>query len=203
MDRTYAAIKLLVHEAITSKRAPRSKIGVKNTAVRLRSHEPLARNICDDVQDIVTSAYAKIGGHAKATSAAALADEYPDWFVADTDAEPDVDVFIGGSPRAGKEKLGVSGSDGSPESKQFLLNLKKRLLTHGWWAEVSGATAHIAINKQNIPFVSSERKVRSLLPDKDITWYGEHPDGLFPGTDGWYSRSIGGQQHTKIIVGDV
>lgn len=202
MNDTYA-LKLLIREAIVSKRVSRSKIGVKNTAVRLRSHERLAHSIHDDVQNIVTNAYAKIGGHAKTNTATALADEYPDWFVADTDAEPDVDVFIGGSPRAGKEKLGVSGSDGSPEAKQFLLNLKKRLLTHGWWAEVSGATAHIAINKQHIPFVNSEHKVRSLLPGKDITWHGEHPDGLFPGTDGWYSRSIGGQQHVKIIVGDI
>lgn len=203
MSRTYKIVKLLIREAIASKHVPRSKIGVKNTAVRLRSHEPLARNVYDDVQDIVTNAYAKIGGHAKANDAVVLADEYPDWFVADTDAEPDVNVFVGGSPRAGKEKLGVSGSDGSPEAKQFLLNLKKRLLTHGWWAEVSGATAHIAINKQHIPYVTDEQTVRKLLPGKQIIWHGEHPDGLFPGTYGWYSRVIGGHEHAKIIVGDV
>ncbi len=35
------------------------------------------------------------------------------------------------------------------------------------------------------------------------TWHGEHPEGKFPGTKGWYTRKIGGIPHAKIIVGDV
>lgn len=197
------ALGRLIAEAIKSTQRLRLKIGVKNVDVRAMSHEPLARRAWDDVERMVTQAYASIGGNSKAQSASAIAAEYPHWILADIDDDPDVDVFVGMQVRDGREKICIAATDGSTRAKMHLLRLQQRLIDEGCLMEVSGAPAHILLTKMHAPYVHDERKARTLLPGKDITWYGDHPEGLFPGTDGWYSRSIGGQRHTKIIVGDV
>jgi len=35
----------------------------------------------------------------------------------------------------------------------------------------------------------------------EVVWLGEHPEGIYPGYDGWYSRRIGGSEETKILLG--
>ena len=55
------------------------------------------------------------------------------------------------------------------------------------------------------PVVEREDIVRKLLEGDAITWHGVHPDPdaapLFKKYKGWYTRNIGGEDHTKIIVG--
>lgn len=164
--------------------------------------DPIADEIEPELVDMVTKSYAKVGGNPKIKKAGDVSAEYPNWIVADIDDDPDVDVFIGGRPSHGM-KLGVTATDGSGEAKAYITNLKKKLFNNGWWAEVSDAPAHIALNKLGIKPVEDEKKVRALLGDKKIEWHGEHPEGKFPGTAGWYTRDIGGTPHAKIIVGDV
>lgn len=36
---------------------------------------------------------------------------------------------------------------------------------------------------------------------KTIKFLGAHPEGKYPGKDGWYERTIGGKNVTKILVG--
>jgi hypothetical protein len=199
----HRALRRLIVEAIKHPPGSRSKIGVKNVDVRAMSHEPLARRAWDDVERMVTQAYASIGGNSKAQTAEAIATEYPHWILADIDDDPDVDVFVGLQMRAGREKICIAATDGSTRAKMHLLRLQQRLIDEGCWMEVSGAPAHILLIKMHAPYVHDERRARALLQGKDITWYGEHPEGLFPGTDGWYSRKIGAHEHIKIIVGGV
>jgi hypothetical protein len=199
----HRALERLIAEAVTPTSKIKSKIGIKNVDVRAMSHEPLAKRAWDDVERMVTQAYASIGGNSKAQTAAAIAAEYPHWILADIDDDPDVDVFVGTQLSGGREKICIAATDGSTRAKMYLLRLQQRLIDDGCWMEVSGAPAHILLTKLHSAYVHDERKARALLQGKDITWYGEHPEGLFPGTDGWYSRQIGGHEHVKIIVGGV
>jgi len=181
-----------------------SKLGVKNKDVELKAGSKLAKRIEPEVFDMITKSYASIGGHAMINSPEDIGGEYKDWVVADVDDDPDVDTFVGGNLQPnGSKKLSVSATDGSVEAKAHMMNLKRKLFKNGWWAETSDAPAHIALNKLKIKPVESEEQVRALLGGKEITWHGKHPEGKFPGTNGWYTRKIGGTPHTKIIIGDV
>jgi len=180
-----------------------SILGVKNKDVTVSAGSRLAKRLEPEIFDMINKSYEKVGGNAKIKSPEDIGDEYPDWIVADIDDDPDPDVFIAGSPRSGAMKLGAIATDGSTAAKNHMMTLKKKLYSNGWWAEVSGSPAHIALNKLRVKPVEDEKKVRELLGDKEITWHGEHPEGKFPGTYGWYTRSIGGTSHAKIIVGDV
>lgn len=196
MITTLAALRTLLAEALSS------KLGAKNRDVFVHAGSKLADEIEPELTDMVKSSYASIGGNPKINKVGDLSSEYPDWVVADTDDDPDVDVFIAGRSTLAGEKMAVMATDGSSIAKTHLLQMQRNLYHDGWWAEVSGAPAHIALNKLHIKSVEEEAKVRALL-GKEITWFGEHPEGKFPGTYGWYARDIGGHQHAKIIVGDV
>ena len=54
---------------------------------------------------------------------------------------------------------------------------------------------------KGVPYVADEESARRLLPGKDIEWVGKHPDGKYPGYDGWYYRMLGGKKHMKIMLG--
>lgn len=178
-------------------------LAAKNTDFEISSRSRLADEIKNDVFDIITKSYDKLGGNAKIKEPDDISREYDDWIVADTDDDPDVDVFVGGNKKGPGMKLGVSATDGSAAAKTHMMQLKKRLFNNGWWAETSGAAAHVAINKLHVPTVTDEKLAKKLLGDKEITWHGAHPDGEFPHTYGWYTRNIGGKEHTKIIVGNI
>jgi hypothetical protein len=187
-----------LHESTTN-----SKLKVKNKTVHLHAGEELANENEPDLVDMIKTSYAKVGGHPKINNVGDLSSEYPDWVVIDIDDDPEADVGVFGKPDKKGMKLGASATDGTPLAKQAMNHLKSQLFTNGWWAEVSDAPAHIAINKLGLKPVDSEEYVRELLNGKEIVWHGEHPEGKFPGTHGWYSRMIGDKSHAKIIVGDV
>lgn len=197
MRTTIRGLKRLIKEEVNS------RLGKKGEDIYLHPSDAMAHDIEKDLFDMVTTSYAKVGGNPKIQKPSDIGAEYEDWIVADIDDDPDPDIFVAGNPRNGKMKLGVTATDGTPEAKAHLMQLKKKLLNNGAWAEVSDAPAHIALNKLGIKPVEDEQKVRDLLGGKEIQWHGDHPEGKFPGTHGWYSRAIGGQMHAKIIVGDV
>ena len=179
-----------------------SNLGVKNKVVNIKTDSPAMKAIDQDLVDMTIDAYEKIGGHPKINAMGDLANEYTDIVTADIDDDPEPDLYVSGKMKHGKMKVGASATDGTAIAKNFMYNLKKQLHTNGWWAEVSDAPAHIALNKLGIRPVEDEAKVRALVGD-DIVWHGEHPEGKFKGTHGWYTRKIGGIPHTKIIVGDI
>lgn len=173
----------------------------KGKTTHLKSSSPDAREMEDDVFDLIDKSYAPIGGNLKVSKASDVGSEYSDWVVADIDDDPEPDVFVGGKKKRGM-KAGAFATDGTPAAKSKLSAIQKDLLSLGWWTEVSGAPAHILINKLGMKPLDDEKKVRALLGDKQITWHGAHPEGKFPGTSGWYTRDIGGHAHAKIILGD-
>lgn len=122
----------------------------------------------------------------------------------DEDPEPDLVRLSKFSGKTGGLKGTATATDGSPAAKAKLHNMIKNFYRQpGNWSEVSDAMAHVLINRHKFRPVEDEEQVRSLLPDKEIQWHGEHPEGLFPGTYGWYTRLIGGKPHTKTVVGNI
>lgn len=201
MRTTIRGLKRLIREARIEKQ--QSILGAKNKNYSISANSKLGKKIETDIFDIVGTSYAKVGGNPQIKTPQDIGDQYPDWIVADVDEDPEADVFVGGKPTAGgKMKLSISATDGTNQAKNYMMSLKKKLLGNGWWSEASDSPAHIALNKLGIKPVEDEKKARALL-NKDIEWHGEHPEGKFPGTYGWYTRDIGGEKHTKIIVGDV
>jgi hypothetical protein len=49
-----------------------------------------------------------------------------------------------------------------------------------------------------LPSDGSEPKAEKR---KSIKWMGQHPEGKYPGKNGWYERTIGGKNVHKIMVG--
>lgn len=180
-------LRRLIREVIEDRE--KSRVGKKGTNVWTTAGSELAKQFEPDIFDMVVQTYAKMGGNLKIKKPEDVSSEYSDWIVADIDDDSDPDIFVGGNPRRGGMKLGVTATDGSAAAKSYMQNLKKQLFNNGWWVEVSDAPAHIALNKLGIKPIEDEQKVRQLLDDKKITWYGDHPEGKFPGT--------------QIIVGDI
>ncbi len=181
---------------------PRSYVGTKGKDVTFRAGSPKADILEPAIFDMIDASYGPIGGHARISAPSNVGNEYPEWVVADIDDDPDPDVaVVGQQSPAGGHKVGASGTDGSAKAKAYMNAMRKRLMSSGWWGEVSGAPAHIAINKLGIKPVTDQKTVERLL-GKKVVWHGKHPEGKFPGIDGWYTRNIGGTDHTKIIVGD-
>ena len=175
----------------------------KGDVVSVHPGDEIAKKIEPDVQDMVVKAYVPVGGHPTVTDKGGLGN-YSTWMVSDIDNDPQADVVMLSKTKAGGEKQGAIATDGSPEAKAKLAQMLKQFFSQPHnWAEVSGAPAHILINKLGVPAISDRARVEKLLRGKDFTWNGEHPEGLFPGTFGWYTRIIGGEPHTKIIVGQV
>lgn len=165
--------------------------------------------------NLIDTAYKEIGGYAKI--------KYPDdvfadkdwnfWKVIDIDEDPDVDVIMWGETTPfGIKSCGV-GHDGSDNSKKHYLTTRANDFndkSKNYYGEVSGKLAAILINKYQVPVVEDEKKIRTILgPNKEIEFYGSHPDiasGKTTERDspgkGWYKRMIGGKPYFKIMVGN-
>jgi hypothetical protein len=193
-------LELLLKKPMTE--STNSKIGVKNMPVKTFAGSKIADDNESDLVDIIKTSYEKVGGNPYISKSGDISARYSDWVLMDTDEDPEVDVALFGKPAKSGIKLGAMATDGTSVAKQAVLELQGQLYRNGWWAEVSDAPAHIAINKLKLFPIEDEEAVRELL-GKDIEWYGEHPEGKFPGTNGWYSRIIGGTPHIKTIVGNV
>lgn len=160
------------------------------------------------VQDMIDLSYGKIGGHPDLKQLGDARKNYPVWDVIDVDSDPYPDAIIAWAQKPTGLKRGASATDGGADAKDALKSFAPKVQARpGHWAEVSGASAAIALKDPSVPVITDERRVRKLLNGKEITWVGEPPtDSQFAkyrgqGKDGWYIRNIGGHDHMKIIVG--
>ena len=157
--------------------------------------------------DLISNAYAPIGGHVKFKSPDDVKD--PDltyWMVADIDEDPEIDVaYFGKRTPFGIKHTGI-GHDGERANiKNLLLRKTAELNTNGNYVEVSGASFTSFTKRGNVPMIDDEATVRKILGARrasQTTWHGSHPDGKQDGT-GWYTRTVGGKQVTKIMLGKV
>jgi len=155
-------------------------------------------NIADELHDLIDTAYKNIGGHLKLQSVEEMPADYTDWIAVDIDDDPEPDAtrFSKGP------KMSGSGHDGSRAGiDAYLAKTAELLKEEGFYGEMSKAIAHIMIKYHNVPFVPSHEDVEKVLGEP-VEWLGPHPEGKYPGYDGWYIRDIAGSSQMKIMVGN-
>lgn len=150
--------------------------------------------------DLISTAYAEIGGHAKIKSPEDVFAD-PDWNYwegVDLHGTTDFDmVMFGKKTKYGIKYSGV-GHDGTKDAKRTYITARgKELNKLGFYIEVSGKIAEILLNSYDVPVVTDQEEAEKVL-GKKLEWIGTI-EGK-PGT-GWYSRKLGGEMHDKILLG--
>jgi hypothetical protein len=148
----------------------------------------------NDIFDLISTAYAPIGGNINYKSAADVlgAEGDADYEVINIDADPEPDAVSAYKKTPSGNKLTALGHDGSSQAKSKTINHYADLLRQkGYYLEVSGKIKDILLAK-GAPIVSDPELIKKVLKGKSI----ELND------DGTYQRFIGGQKHTKILLGN-
>ena len=174
----------------------------KNKYVQVTDKSEL-KGLQDQIFDLIQNAYSSIGGHVKFKSPSDVLDPgLTYWKVADVDNDPEIDVTtFGKNTRHGIKHTGL-GHDGERANIKNLLKHKSGLLkSPGNYVEVSGPAFDSFVGKGGVPTVDDEETVRDILAGKEIEWHGVHPTDPSKKGDGWYTRVIGGEKHTKIMAG--
>lgn len=147
----------------------------------------------DEIFKLISTAYAPIGGHPNYNSAGDVSGKegQSEYEVLDLDNDPDIDAVSVSKQKPAGKKFVATGHDGSREAKSKVVNHKAELLKRpGHYVEVSGKIQDILLAKGVSP-IDDEEKVRKILQGKEIEWLGR----------GQYRREIGGQMHTKMMLG--
>ena len=153
---------------------------------------------------LIDIAYSSVGGHVKIQSPNDVFAD-PDWTFwkgVDIHGSPDLDLIVWGQHTKYGIKYSGVGHDGEKAStKEYLNDKAKSLLKKGFYGEVSGVLADIMMDKYGVPSVDNKEDVKKLLKGKDIEWHGKDPNNSNRSGKGWYTRSLGGSSHTKIMIG--
>ena len=184
------------------KEAYSSTLGLKKwkwAKVEPSKHPDLA----DEFYDMIQTAYAPIGGHAKVQAPGDVFKDkkWNNWKVIDIDDDPDADVVLFAQDgKFGTKSSGV-GHDGTRDAKKEYVDAKgKAFNQRGYYGEVSMKFGEIMLTKYKVPVVDNQEDVEKVL-GKKVEWFGKHPtDKDMPG-NGWYRRKLGSEYHTKIMVG--
>jgi hypothetical protein len=156
-----------------------------------------------DLFDLIQNAYKDIGGHVKFSNPDDVMDhDLQFWRAADLDADPELDVvYFGKITPSGIKHTGIGHDGERPNIKNLLIRKSSELSSPGNYVEISGGAYESFVKKGGVPIINDEEKVRAIL-NRDIEWHGEHPIGKHDG-NGWYTRTIGGQELTKTLAGNV
>ena len=145
----------------------------------------------EELFKMIDTAYAPLGGHPNVTNPNDVKTAAQGYLVIDLDDDPAPDaVSVSKNKPAGK-KFVATGHDNSRIAKSKVVNHKAELLKRsGHFIEVSGKIKDILLAKGVSP-ITDEETVRKILKGKEIEWLG----------DGEYRRTIGGELHTKMLMG--
>ena len=148
----------------------------------------------DEIFGLISTAYAPIGGHPNYNTAADVtgAEKDAEYEVIDLDDDPEFDaVKITKNKTSGNKSVGM-GHDGSKPARSAAVNITALMLKEpGHYVEVSGKLKDILIAK-GVPVVTDKETIQRVMKGKDITM----------NDDGTYSREIGGERHTKTLMGN-
>ena len=147
----------------------------------------------DEIFDLISNAYAQIGGHPnyKSSDDVSGAEGDSGYEAINLDDDPEIDAVNVSKEKIGGKKFVATGHDGSSISKSKIVNRKAQLLKQpGYYVEVSGKIENI-LKAKGVEPVTDEELVRKVLGDKKIEWLG----------NGRYKRSIGGKEFEKILMG--
>jgi hypothetical protein len=147
----------------------------------------------DQILALIQNAYKEIGGHPnfKSPTDVTSGEGGDSYQVIDLDDDNDIDAVTVTKERPAGHKLVAMGQDGTMSAKKSAIDRQvANLKTPGWYIEVSGKIKDILLAKGVKP-VEDEATVRKALDGKEIKWNG----------DGTYDRKIGGEVHTKLMLG--
>ena len=147
----------------------------------------------EEIFNLISKAYSPIEGHPNYKAPADVTGKEGDaeYEVIDLDSDPDIDAVTVSKDKPAGKKFTATGHDGSSQAKSKVVNHKAALLKKpGHYVEVSGKIKDIFLAKGVEP-ITDEETVRKILQGKDIEWLG----------NGEYKRAIGGQTHTKMLLG--
>ena len=151
------------------------------------------KKYADEVWDILQKAYAYCGGMAGMDSVDQLIDETDMWKMVRKNGKI-VAVSTYSNKRSGR-KICYGGQDGSEEGKiafKKILEEDFKLKDRQSWAEVSGPMEVTVLKQGAMPIPAY---IAELIM-KDKTFDNIHKDGFH------YTRMIGGEPHTKLMVGN-
>ena len=123
-----------------------------------------------DLFDLISNAYASIGGHVKFRSPSDVMDSgLQFWRAADLDDDPELDVvYFGKVTPFGVKHTGI-GHDGQRSNiKSLLIRKSGELNSPGNYIEVSGAAFDSFVSKGGVPTIDDEEKVRTILKGKEL-----------------------------------
>ena len=164
----------------------------KNVWLKLTDKEK--DEFADEIFNLINTAYAPIGGNPNYKSDADVTGEEgdADYMVIDLDDDDDLDAVKVTKNKGAGEKLVAMGHDGSQPAKSAAVNITAIMLKEpGHYIEVSGKLKDILMSK-GVPVVTDKETIQRVMAGKDI----EMND------DGTYSREIGGEKHTKTLMGN-
>lgn len=147
-----------------------------------------------EIFDMISNAYADIGGNPnyKSPSDVYNSEGDADYMVIDVDEDPEFDAVKVTKKKPSGVKSAAMGHDGGKPAKSAAVNITAIMLKKpGYYIEVSGHLKDILINK-GVPVITDKETIRKALKGKEI----EMND------DGTYQRVIGGEKHTKTMMGN-
>jgi len=116
--------------------------------------------------DMYVDTYQSIGLHIE--SPEKLTSKYKISWLIDLDKDPIPDAFVIYKETKHGSKLALAGSDGTKESKSYLVKKFISLMkTKGWYAEASGVIAGI-LTKNNVKLVTDIDKIKKVIGKPDI-----------------------------------
>jgi len=164
----------------------------KNKWIYLTDDEK--EEFAEEIFDLINTAYSSIGGNPNYKSPDDVMGDERDanYMVIDLDDDPEFDaVKVSKDKEVGNKLVGM-GHDNSSPAKSAAVNITAIMLKEpGHYIEVSGKLKDI-LKSKGVPVVTDEETIRKALKGKEI----EMND------DGTYSRVIGGEKHTKTLMGN-
>ena len=197
-------LKTLLNEIRSVKEDSGEALGTEKNKWMIFDPKSKKEDLDDEFFKLISTAYKEIGGNAKIKSAGDVFSDpdYTYWAGVDLHGNENFDLIMFGQQTPFGIKFSGVGHDGEEDSKKAYLDSRgKALNTSGFYGEVSGKLAVILMGKYGAPSVNNKEAVEKVL-GKEVEWNGKNPEdpAKYPG-DGWYTRSIGGTKHAKILLG--
>ena len=148
----------------------------------------------EDIFDLINNAYSNIGGNPnyKSSSDVVGGERAADYMVIDLDDDPEFDAVKVSKKKESGNKSVAMGHDGSKPAKSASVNITALMLNEpGHYIEVSGRLKDI-LQSKGVPIVTDKETIERVMKGKSI----EMND------DGTYQRYIGGEKHTKTLMGN-
>ena len=196
-------LKTLLNEIRSVKEDSGEALGTEKNKWMIFDPKSKKEDLDDEFFKLISTAYKEIGGNAKIKSAGDVFSDpdYTYWAGVDLHGNENFDLIMFGQQTPFGIKFSGVGHDGESDSKKSYLDSRgKALNTSGFYGEVSGKLADILMGKYGAPSVNTKEDVEKVL-GKEVEWNGKNPEDASAKGDGWYTRSIGGTKHAKILLG--